>query len=80
MIVRVEPHLSPEAELNGNSFVFLSLEYQLNSCLFSREWKGLAPLPLAVKMDGQLPLTPGSVQGGSCHCHLRRSLLWECRP
>lgn len=63
--MRVELHLSSEAELNGNSFVFLRLEYQQNSCLFSREWKGLAPLPLAVGMDGQLPLTLGSVRGGS---------------
>lgn len=59
--MRVELRLSPEAELNGNSFVSLRLEYQQNSCLFRREWKGLVLLPLAVGMDGQLPLTLGSV-------------------
>lgn len=57
MIVRVELHLSPEAELNGNSFVFLRLDYQQNSCLFSREWKGFVPLPLTLRMADQMPLT-----------------------
>jgi len=42
----VELHLSPEAELNGNSFIFLRLEYQNNSCLYSRRWRGLGPLAL----------------------------------
>lgn len=59
--MRVELRLSSEAELNGNSFVFLRLEYQQNSCLFRREWKGLVPLSIAVGMGGQLPLTLGSV-------------------
>lgn len=61
MIVRVELHLSPEAKLNGNSFVFLRLEYQQNSCLFSREWKGFVPFPLPLRMADQMPLTLGSV-------------------
>lgn len=80
MIARVELHLSPEAELNGNSFVFLRLEYRKNSCLFSRGWRGLVPLSLRLDawlLCGHLSLWPAARGEGPAAATPRRSLLGE---
>lgn len=79
MIARVELHLSPEAKLNGNSFVFLRLEYRKNSCLFSRGWRGLVPLSLrldACLLCGHLSLWPAA-RGEGPATATQRSLLGE---